>query len=326
MQELEDVYRLIDPQLKRLEELARESLGSIDPFVEEVVRYSFRFGGKRLRPVILLLVGKTLGTLTENHCRAATAIELIHTASLIHDDILDGASIRRHLTTVNVRWNAQVGVLAGDILLTKALELLIQGCDMLDLRTVTEACRKTCEGELRQLGTSGRFEMTRDEYFEMIAGKTSPLLACSAELGAYHSGADEATIGLFREFGQKLGLAFQVIDDVLDLVGETDTAGKTLRTDLANRKPTLPLILYLESADQTQRTKILNLLRCKDFDENTAVEIVRRLEESGTIDASRKMAERLIDEAVKSISVCSGNAESLAGLVTIARFVGNRTK
>lgn len=326
MQDVQEAYRLIEREMNDMEELARRSLDNVDSFVSEVVRYSFRFGGKRLRPALLFLAGKAVGTLTEQHTRTATAVELIHTASLIHDDILDGASIRRHLDTVNVRWNAQIGVLAGDVLLTRALEIMTQEDEMYGFRRLTDACRKTCEGELRQIGTIGRFEMTRDEYFDMIAGKTAPLLACSAELGARYAGADEATTECFRLFGHRLGLAFQVIDDILDLVGEADTAGKTLRTDLINRKPTLPLILYLRDADEADRRQTLQRLRQEDWVEADTDEIVARLRESGSVQRARGEAGRLIDDAIAAISDLPVDPDTVAALASIARFVGRRKK
>ncbi len=317
-QDVEGAYRLIGTELIEMEELTRLELASIDPFVDEVVRYSFRFGGKRMRPTLLFLVAKTLGRLNEHHLHAAAAIELVHTATLIHDDILDGAAIRRHLATMNVRWDSQVGVLAGDLLLTRAMELMTRSGNIRGLQMLTDACRKTCEGELRQVGTVGRFDMSRDEYFEMIAGKTAPLLACSAQLGAFYAGGNDETVERFYRFGHRLGLAFQIVDDVLDLVGETNTVGKTLRTDLENRKPTLPLILYLQDSDSDAQRKLLSLLESKKFDD-----VVALLETSGVLDAARRTAETLIDQAIDEISVF-GTGETVAGLIALARFVVRR--
>jgi octaprenyl-diphosphate synthase len=324
MHEVEAAYQLIANEMSTMEELARETLSGVDPFVGEVVRYSIQFSGKRLRPVLLFLSGRAAGSSNGQHIQAAAAIEFVHTASLIHDDILDGASIRRHCATVNVRWNVQIGVLAGDLLLTKALELMAQNGELHGLHRLAEACRKTCEGELRQLGTINRFDMTTEEYYEMIAGKTAPLLACSAELGAYYSGADNATVERFRIFGHKLGLAFQVVDDVLDMIGETETAGKTLRTDLINRKPTLPLILYLKTVGSADRAETLNRICRNDFDEVSAQELVTRFCESGAVGLAKQEAERLISEAIGLLSGFNGNTQAITALISIARFVVDR--
>ena len=317
-QDVEGAYRLIGTELIAMEELTRLELSSVDPFVDEIVRYSLRFGGKRLRPALLFLAGKTLGPLNSQHLHAAAAVELVHTATLIHDDILDGAAVRRHLATMNVRWDAQVAVLAGDLLLTRAMELMTRLDDRRGLRMLSEACKKTCEGELRQIGTVGRFEMSQDEYFEMIAGKTAPLLACSAQIGALYSGVDKETVERFHRFGHRLGLAFQIVDDVLDLVGETNTVGKTLRTDLENRKPTLPLILYLQHSDGETRRKMLSMIGEKNFSGIVAV-----LDSSGMIDAARKEAETLTEQAIEEIKPY-GTGEAVAGLTALARFIVKR--
>ena len=320
----EDAYPLIATEMTAMEALIRQTLSHSDPFVDEIVQYSLRIGGKRLRPALLFLVGKVVGHVTEHHIQAAAAIEFVHTASLIHDDILDGASVRRHLATFNVRWNAQIGVLAGDLLLTKALEWITQTGEMEGVRSLTEASKQTCEGELRQIGAVGRFDMSTDEYLQIIAGKTAPLLACSAELGAFYAAADSATRERFRFFGRQLGLAFQIIDDVLDLVGETDTAGKTLRTDLIHRKPTLPLILHLQGATEAEQKEMLVRIRRDDFDAKSADWVVERLNESGTVDTARKTARQLVEEATESLTEIEGDSAAKQALVELAQFVVTR--
>jgi octaprenyl-diphosphate synthase len=322
----EDAYRLIADEMTAMEALMRQTLSRADSFVDEVVQYSLQIGGKRLRPALVFLTGKVVGCTTEQHIQASAALEFVHTATLIHDDILDGATLRRHLATFNVRWNAQIGVLAGDFLLTRAVELITQTGKMEGIRSLTEACKQTCEGELRQIGAAGRFDMSVEEYLQIIAGKTAPLLACSAELGAFYSSAPPAVIEHFRLFGQKLGLAFQIIDDVLDLVGETDTAGKTLRTDLIHRKPTLPLILYLQGAAADEQKETLIHIRRDDFDAQSADWVVERLRATGAIDAARKTALQLIEEAVQSLNAIEGNAEAKRALTELAQFVASRKR
>ena len=322
----DDAHQLIASEMTAMEALMRQILSHADPFVDEVIQYSLRIGGKRLRPALVFLAGKVLGHVTEQHVQAAAAIEFVHTATLIHDDILDGATLRRHLATFNVRWNAQIGVLAGDLLLTKALDLITQTGELGGLRALTTACKQTCEGELQQIGAAGRFDMSTEEYLQIIAGKTAPLLACSAELGAFYTSATPAVIERFRFFGQKLGLAFQIIDDVLDLIGVTDTAGKTLRTDLIHHKPTLPLILYLQGATEEGKREILVHIRRDDFDEQAADWVVERLCESGTVTAAQRMAQQLIDEAIESLLKIEGDTGAKQSLAELARFVVSRTK
>ena len=322
----EDIYRLIANEMTAVETLMRQTLSGTDPFVDEVVRYAVQIGGKRLRPAVVLLTGKVVGNTTEHHIKAAAALEFVHTATLIHDDILDGATLRRHLATFNVKWNAQVGVLAGDWLLTKALDLMTQTGDIGGLKTLTDACRQTCEGELRQIGTAGKFEMSSEEYLHIIACKTAPFLACAAELGACYASATPAERERFRFFGQQLGLAFQMIDDVLDLVGTADTAGKTLRTDLIHRKPTLPLILYLQKTTEEEHKEMLERLRRDDFDEQSANWVVKRLSQAGAIEEAKKAAVQLIEQATDVLSEIKGNEEAKNALVQLARYVIDREK
>jgi octaprenyl-diphosphate synthase len=331
MQDMKDAYCLISEDLVAMEIMASQLISDIDPFVDEVVRYGLQLGGKRLRPALLFLTARGLGEVTDSHIRAAAAIELIHTATLIHDDILDGAFIRRHLATINFKWDPHVAVLAGDILLTKAMELLTRSEDIHGFRRVALACRQTCEGELLQTGTIGEFTISQNDYMNIISRKTAPFLACSTELGAYYSNAKPETIELFRLFGQQLGIAFQMIDDVLDLAGKTNTTGKTLRTDILNRKPTLPLILYLQKASQNDIDEIMLRLNNtknnadnsnKNISESDAEWIADRICNSGVVNEIKRIAETIIDTAIESIvNYPSGNLPAITALAAIAKFI-----
>lgn len=322
----ENPYRLIANEMTAVETLMSQVLSCTDPFVDEVIQYALRIGGKRLRPALVLLTGKVAGTITDHHIKVAAALEFVHTASLIHDDILDGATIRRHLATFNVKWNAQIGVLAGDWLLTKALDLMTQTGEIGGLKALTDACHQTCEGELRQIGAAGRFDMSYEEYLQIIARKTAPLLACAAKFGACYASATPLEIERLRLFGHKLGLAFQIIDDVLDLVGETDTAGKTLKTDLIHRKPTLPLILYLQQASEEEQKEMLGRIRRDDFDEQSANWVVERLCQAGVVEKAKNTAAQMIEKAVDVLAEIKGEDEAKQALVQLAWYVVNREK
>ncbi|MDR2171715.1 MAG: polyprenyl synthetase family protein [Planctomycetaceae bacterium] len=327
MQDVKDAYCLISEDLVAMESMTTAFLSEVDPFVDEVVRYGLQFGGKRLRPALLFLTAHCVGAVTENHIRAAAAIELIHTATLIHDDILDGAFIRRHLATINFKWNPHVAVLAGDILLTKAMELLTGSDDIQGFKRITLACRLTCEGELLQIGTIGNFAISQDNYMSVISRKTAPFLACSTELGAYYANAAPETIDLFTRFGEQLGAAFQIIDDVLDLTGKTDTTGKTLRTDIINRKPTLPLILYLQKAPQNDIDEIKSRLNGnnRNINETDAEWIANHICQSGVVNDIQQLAEKIINSAIESIATYpSENPRAIKDLTAIAKFITSR--
>lgn len=323
--ELSAVYALIENELCLLDETMKRELSSTDPFVNELTRYAFELGGKRLRPVLVFLSARAVGHVAEAHCLVAASLEMTHTATLIHDDILDGATVRRHLATMNVRWDNQTGVLAGDLLFTVAMELVTRLEDVAGYRMLAEAVQKTCRGELRQVGARNRFDLTEGEYLDILGEKTAALLGCCCRLGAYFAGADPETVARYYQFGFQLGLAFQIADDILDLAGEERTVGKTLGTDLLNRKATLPLIHYLHTASPVQRQKMLDLATEEEMTPATIAEIIACLEKNGSIEAARRKADQMIDEALE-ILPGEGDREASDSLRTIARYVVERKK
>ena len=323
------LYQPIENELAQMGALAESVFSGIDPFVEEVIRYSFRLGGKRLRPAILFLIAKGFGSLSDNHLRVALAVELIHTATLIHDDILDDAKTRRHLETLNIRWDAKVGVLAGDWLLTKSLQLIADCRDTFALERMTTACQKTVEGELRQMGSAGQLDFSQESYFAMIAGKTAPLFACAAELGAYLAGAPALSVEQCRLFGHHLGLAFQIVDDILDLLGQTDIVGKTLQTDIVNRKLTLPLILYFQKASESDRNDFVKAFQNDSICENMISGLVERFRNSSALTASREVARQHVAEAMRHLTEGSErnfSADSVQSLSSLVQFVVQRVR
>ncbi|MDO5579881.1 MAG: polyprenyl synthetase family protein [Planctomycetia bacterium] len=325
--ELSSAYRLIDSELEQVQALLHDLLKQTSKETEEIVRYSFKLGGKRLRPVLVLLSGKVAGAIRQEHLYAASALELIHTGTLVHDDILDGAQFRRHLETIHVRWDSKAAVLAGDYLLILAILMITRCRDLNAYQIVAEACRATCDGELRQNRNCSHFEMSLEEYQKIIGGKTASLLECSCELGAYFSGADQDRINCFKNFGYDLGISFQIVDDILDLVGDEENTGKTLGTDLINHKPTLPLILYLESASKSDRTEMLDLLNRNEMDQKICDTIRQQLIGSGSVRKAKEYAKSILENACQKISnntQADRNADQAAAmeaLFDVARFV-----
>ncbi|MDO5552922.1 MAG: polyprenyl synthetase family protein [Planctomycetia bacterium] len=326
---LERAYQLIQTELNHVTDLLGNTLRHYYPEIDAMVRYSFLLGGKRLRPVLLLLVGKATGGVTQEHIRAAAALEMIHTASLVHDDILDGATFRRHLATINAEWDPKSAVLVGDLLLAQAM-LVITPCNDINVyRLLSHACFTTCEGELLQTTTRSRFDMDLAQYRAIIAGKTAALLECACRLGAHLSGAESAIIEEYALFGQRLGMSFQIIDDILDLVGNEESTGKTLGTDIINHKPTLPLIHYLSHCGAGERTDLLAILASDTISADQLAAIRTLLKESGSIAAARAEADQLLTEAVqqldKSVPVATQEQKaSRLALEEIAQFVQKR--
>jgi octaprenyl-diphosphate synthase len=257
---LQQIYAPVRAELDQTETLLKDTFASDFAFVDRLVKHGFRLGGKRLRPALVLLTGRACGGIVREHVVLAAVVEMVHTASLIHDDVLDEATLRRHLETVNARWDNEASVLLGDYLYARSMCLAASLDSVYASRALAEASRILCEGELRQVGNRGNFDLSEDEYLEIVGAKTAALCSCCCLLGAKLAHADDATIDAMARYGQLLGVAFQIIDDVLDVRGTEDVAGKSLGTDLVKQKPTLPLIRLLTVVDPAERPEILRIL------------------------------------------------------------------
>jgi len=261
---LTELYAPIRPELDQVERTLRDELSSRYPMVDQLVQHGFRLGGKRMRPALVLLAGHVSGGTTADHVKLAAAAELIHTATLIHDDVLDEAVLRRHRDTVNARWDNEASILLGDYLLARAMCLASAVDDPFACRTIGQAAKLMCEGELRQVVGRGDYSLGEQDYIEIIAGKTASLCACCCRLGAHYAGAETKLEDALARFGQQLGIAFQIADDLLDLLGDEATTGKSLGTDLAKQKATLPGIRLLGQLPPAEHEQVMAILTGSD--------------------------------------------------------------
>jgi octaprenyl-diphosphate synthase len=259
-QTLRSMYAPIHAELEQVEQLLRDELCSEDPFVDRLVKHGSRLGGKRLRPALVLLSGKACGGGGPEHVVLGAAVELIHTATLIHDDVLDEADLRRHRDTVNARWDNETSILLGDYLLARALRLASSLDTVFACRAIAEASKLMCEGELRQIAGRGDYGLDEERYLGIVSGKTAELCACCCRLGAHYAGADASAQEAFARFGHHLGVAFQIADDLLDVLGDEAVVGKSLGTDLVKQKTTLPLIRLLGQLVPDDRDRVVELL------------------------------------------------------------------
>jgi len=249
-------FDLVRPELEKVEISIREQVRGFDPAIEPYVAYICNTSGKRIRPALAILVGGAAGGATDDHVKLGVILELIHMATLVHDDIIDGATTRRMVPTANAKWGNSLSVLLGDALFSHALTLATD-FDSIDIcRKVGKASREVCQGEIIQ--TQRRFDLTftKAEYFRVIGMKTGALFAAATGLAAKLSGLDEQAEAMLYDYGMKLGTAYQIYDDCLDLVGSEEVVGKTLRTDLIKGKLTLPILNLLETATEAQRIKL----------------------------------------------------------------------
>jgi octaprenyl-diphosphate synthase len=261
---LPDLRRLFQPiaePLLRTDRALRAALKSCDPAVNELAGYGCLLGGKRLRPALLLLAADATGGIQDPHYLLGAVVEMIHTATLVHDDVIDEASTRRDLPTVNARWDTPTSVLLGDFLFTNAFHLASTLSSTTACRWIGEATNRVCEGELRQKLVRGNWELDEYDYFAIIEAKTAELCAVSCRLGAHFAGATPVQVQALSEFGRLLGIAYQIVDDLIDLAGDQGRAGKSLGTDLIQQRPTLPIIRALAKLPRAQRTTLLQLLQ-----------------------------------------------------------------
>jgi octaprenyl-diphosphate synthase len=257
---LDAIYAPIAEELAQVDQVLARELKSRASFIDRLVRHSANYRGKRLRPALVLLTARACGTVRPEHTVLAAVVEMIHTATLVHDDVLDEANVRRSLSTVNAHWGNEASVLLGDYLFTHAFHLASSLESTLACRLVGQATNLVCEGELHQIHHRGNLDLGEDEYLEIIAGKTAELYACCCRLGAHFSGAPRHVEEAMARYGRQLGIAFQIADDLLDLVGDEQETGKSLGTDLEKQKCTLPTIYLLRASQEETLRKVSQIL------------------------------------------------------------------
>ena len=311
------VYAPIADELAESERIYAEELGSRYPFVQRLVEHCSAFQGKKLRPALVLLTARACGGLSPAHPTLAAVVEMIHTATLVHDDILDEADVRRHSATINAEWGNEKAVLLGDYLFTHAFHLAASLDSALACRLIGRATNLVCEGEMMQVHNRGNIDLDEASYTEIIRGKTAELTAVCGRLGAHYAGADPATVDAMDEYGRSLGVAFQIADDLLDLWGEEGATGKTLGTDLEKHKLTLPVIHLLAHApDESVRERVSG-----DHPDRRAMRDL--LESSGSLDYAWEKARRAADAADECLDVLPESA-SKDVLRRLAQYVVRR--
>ncbi|MBK1790649.1 polyprenyl synthetase family protein [Persicirhabdus sediminis] len=293
---------LVRKELKVVEAQIRQQVEGFDPGVAPYIDYICNTSGKRLRPVLAILAGAAAGGKnTEDHIKIGVILELIHMATLVHDDIIDGADTRRKVPTANAKWGNGMAVLLGDALFSHSLMLATEFGSIDICSKVGKASREVCEGEVIQ--TQRRFDLTlsKAEYFRIIEMKTGALFAAAAGIAGALSGASEDAEEKLYQYGLKLGTAYQIYDDVLDLVGDEEEVGKTLRTDLEKGKLTLPMLNLLEVANKEQRDKLnKRIIEQKPLDLHVLVGIA---EYEGAVESAIDTAIQLLVEAREGLKL-----------------------
>lgn len=289
------VAQLVQPQLDEVETRIAQQAAAFDPDIEGYVTYAVGGRGKRLRPLLALLAGGATGEINSGHVDLAVIVELIHIATLVHDDIMDEAERRRGQPTLNARWGNSLSVLLGDCLFAHALNLSTNFENVEISRAIARAAREICSGEMIQ--TQRRFDLKLqvEDYLRIVEKKTGSLFAAAAELAALISEADSNVIKTFKNFGIQIGTAYQIYDDCLDLAGSERATGKTLGTDLRKGKFTLPVLIFLRSASDLERERCCRLVLEERIEEMT--ELLRIGATNGALNESIAAGSDLISEA-----------------------------
>ncbi|HQW29902.1 MAG: polyprenyl synthetase family protein [Verrucomicrobiales bacterium] len=314
-------FAFLRPELDRVESRIRAQAEAFDPAVEPYIAYILNTSGKRIRPALAFLAGGATGGVKDDHHKLAVILESIHVATLVHDDIIDGAEIRRQAPTANAKWGNALSVLLGDCLFSHALMLSTEFDDSEIGRKVAIAANEVCSGEIIQTQRRFDLQLTRDDYFDIIRKKTAALFAAAMELGARLNGRDATICGSLREFGLHIGTAYQVYDDCIDLIGDEMDYGKTLRTDLNKGKLTLPILNLLAGASERQREKLNRLLIQKEPIDISALASIA--DYVGAIEGSIDTGLSFIEKGRECLAVLdeSEHKSALMGITTFLTFL-----
>lgn len=279
-----------------------EQLHSEVDLVENIGHYIVEAGGKRMRPLLVLLAARACNIQSDQHIPMAAVIEFIHTATLLHDDVVDMSSLRRGRPTVNAQWNNPSSVLVGDFIYSRAFQILVRIGEMRIMEIMADTTNKIAEGEVLQLISKSNPNSTESDYMRVIENKTAILFEAAGQCGAILAQPGNELENALKQYGRHLGIAFQLVDDVLDYAGDTESLGKNVGDDLAEGKPTLPLVYAMANAPSAEIEVIKNCLVADSVDTAALRDVIDIVDSSGAIDYTRSLAEEQADMARSCLS------------------------
>jgi octaprenyl-diphosphate synthase len=324
MSALTGIKRPVENEMAEFEAYFSRTMRSEIPLLNIILNYILRRKGKQMRPLLVFLTAKLNGEIAESTYIAATCIELLHTASLVHDDVVDDAHERRGSLSINALWNSKIAVLLGDYLLSTGMHICVEKSryDMLEI--ISEAVKSMSEGELLQLQKARKLNIKEEDYYKIIVSKTAALLSACTACGARSVSEDTETIQLMKEFGENIGLAFQIRDDILDYEG-TGLTGKTVGNDIKEKKITLPLIHALENAANSKKRHILNIVKSRKKTRSDIAEVISFVIEYGGIDYAEVKMNQYRDKAL-AILDSYPESEVKESLREFVRYTTSRKK
>lgn len=318
-----EIKDFIRPELELFQKKFRASMSSKVPLLDKITYYIVKSKGKQMRPMFVFLSSKLMGEVTDSSFRAASLVELLHTATLVHDDVVDDAHQRRGMFSINALWKNKIAVLVGDYLLSKGLLLALENEEYQLLQLVSKAVKDMSEGELLQIEKARRLDIDEDIYFDIIRQKTASLIAAACAAGAASVTDDETAIEKMQQFGSFIGTAFQLKDDLFDY--GNNAIGKPLGIDIKEKKMTLPLIYALNKAEKRQRKHIIGLIKYENKKKKAVREVIDFVTQSGGLEYAE---EAMNDYRKRAFDVLSEfpDSESKKHLMNLVDYVVNRKK
>ncbi|MEY3432257.1 MAG: hypothetical protein RL131_193 [Bacteroidota bacterium] len=315
--------QVIKNELEHYEKLFKEAVKSNTPLLDRILKYVVRTRGKQLRPTFVLLSSKITGEINETSYRAAALVELLHTATLVHDDVVDDAAERRGFFSVYALWKNKASVLVGDYLLAKGLLLSLENKDFRILELLSDAVKRMSEGELLQLEKSRLLNIKEEDYFSIIKNKTASLLASACACGAYAAGGNEEQVEKMKQFGEFTGVAFQIKDDLFDY--GTEDIGKPTGNDIREKKLTLPLIYTLENASRSLKRELTYILKNKNTSTSDVKKVISHVQESGGIRYAQDQMEQYRSAALQILHDFP-ESEGRQALIELVKYTTERKK
>lgn len=317
------IKKPVAAELDAFEIKFREAMKSQVALLDTIMTYIVKRKGKQIRPMFVFLTAKACGHINESTYRGASLVELLHTATLVHDDVVDDAYERRGFFSINALWKNKIAVLVGDYLLSKGLLLSLQHDDFQLLKIVSEAVREMSEGELLQIEKTRRLNITEDIYYDIIRKKTASLIASCCAVGAASAGSSPERVEQMRLFGEKIGIAFQIKDDLLDY-GD-DEIGKPKGIDIKEKKLTLPIIYTLNNASPDVRKHIINTIKKDHNNKQKVNELIAYVNTHGGIEYSRDAMNQLITEALQILDTFD-ESEAKTSLRELVHYIVQRSR
>ncbi|HIG32527.1 MAG TPA: polyprenyl synthetase family protein [Flavobacteriales bacterium] len=321
---LKNIKSPIKKEMDLFEQKFKESLKSNVSLLDRIMHYIIKRKGKQMRPMFVFLSAKLFGKFEENTYRAASMIELLHTATLVHDDVIDEANFRRGVFSINALWKNKIAVLVGDFLLSKGLLLAVKHEEFTLLKIMSTAVQDMSEGELLQIEKARKLDITEEVYFDIIRKKTATLIAACCASGANSVGQSKKVIEQMRLFGEKAGIAFQIKDDLFDYT-QSPIIGKPTGIDIREQKMTLPLIYTLNIVTKKKKNYIINIIKNHHKDDKKVAEVIALVKENGGLEYAKKAMHNYHNSAIEILNQFEEN-EAKNALILLLDFVVNRKK